>query len=196
MSFFQKIKLFLLIIKVVHSLDLIPCFLNRLLLPSYRPQRSCCQGYVFTRVCDSVHKGGLWQGEPPWQGDPLAGRTPLPRRPPGKETPWQEDPPGREIPWQEDPQQGDSLAGRPPGKETPSRETPWQGDPLARRPPAWRPPPWQGDPPAGRPPGKETPRQGDPPAIWSMSSRYTSYWNAFLFRIISKIECLFASYFL
>ena len=24
----------------------------------YRPQRSCGQGYVFTRVCDSVHGGG------------------------------------------------------------------------------------------------------------------------------------------
>ena len=24
----------------------------------YRPQRSCGQGYVFTRVCDSVHRGG------------------------------------------------------------------------------------------------------------------------------------------
>ena len=24
----------------------------------YRPQRSCGQGYVFTRVCDSAHRGG------------------------------------------------------------------------------------------------------------------------------------------
>ena len=24
----------------------------------YRPQRSCGQGYVFTRVCDSAHGGG------------------------------------------------------------------------------------------------------------------------------------------
>ena len=24
----------------------------------YRPQRSCGQGYVFTRVCDSVHRAG------------------------------------------------------------------------------------------------------------------------------------------
>ena len=48
---------------------------NITLLPSfgggnyYRPQRSCGQGYVFTRVCDSVHReGGL-----------RAGRTPPPR---------------------------------------------------------------------------------------------------------------------
>ena len=30
----------------------------------YRPQRSCGQGYVFTRVCDSVHRGGS-PGRPP-----------------------------------------------------------------------------------------------------------------------------------
>ena len=28
------------------------------ILHIYRPQRSCGQGYVFTRVCDSVHGGG------------------------------------------------------------------------------------------------------------------------------------------
>ena len=37
----------------------------------YRPQRSCGQRYVFTRVCDSVHGGGLWAAPPD-----LAGRTP------------------------------------------------------------------------------------------------------------------------
>ena len=88
----------------------------------YRLQRSCGQGYVFTRVCDSVHGGGLWQGEPP-----QAGRTPLARRPPGKETPRQGEPP-----WQGEP----PPAGRThPGKENPpSKETP-----LARRtpPPAY-----------------------------------------------------------
>ena len=31
----------------------------------YRPQRSCGQGYVFTRVCDSVHGGGLRAGRTP-----------------------------------------------------------------------------------------------------------------------------------
>ena len=54
----------------------------------YRPQRSCGQGYVFTRVCDSVHSGGSPENPPtppgtrqthppPDQGEPpLAGRTP------------------------------------------------------------------------------------------------------------------------
>ena len=31
---------------------------NLLITNYYRPQRSCGQGYVFTRVCDSVHRGG------------------------------------------------------------------------------------------------------------------------------------------
>ena len=50
----------------------------------YRPQRSCGQGYVFTRVCDSVHGGSasVHAGIPPaCQGDPPAKETPLPRRP-------------------------------------------------------------------------------------------------------------------
>ena len=89
---------------------------------------------------------------------------------------------------------GGSLAGRPPlwqgeppSKETPRQgEPPWQGEPPARRPP-WQgeppqqgEPPWQGDPPRQGeppPPGRETPL----PAIRSMSGRYASYWNAFLY---------------
>ena len=94
----------------------------------YRPQRSCGQGYVFTHVYDSVHRGGLQQGEPPpQQGDP--------------------HPPGRENP----------PVGIPPAGRTHL---------LTGRPP------WQGGPPAGRLPL---------PIIWSMSGRYASYWNAFLF---------------
>ena len=73
------------------------------------------------------------------------------------------------------------LAATPPSRENP----PWdQADP-----------PGQGDPPdqAGRPPGpgipprtrhtplgRETPREEDC-SIRSMSGRYASYWNAFLF---------------
>ena len=44
----------------------------------YRPQRSCGQGYVFTRVCDSVHRGSLRAGRTPRQGELLPG----PGRPP------------------------------------------------------------------------------------------------------------------
>ena len=68
------------------------------------PATKLGQGYVFTRVCDSVHRLGgypsMHRGRPPSKADPLA------RRPP-----WQGDPPpwqGRR-PWQ----------GRPPGKAEP-----------------------------------------------------------------------------
>ena len=104
----------------------------------YRPQRSCGQGYVFTRVCDSVHRGGVSPGRhlpPRDQADtpPLdqADTPPRPGRPPGP--------------------------GRPPQ----TRQTP----------------PDQADPPG---PGRPPPREEDC-SIRSMSGRYASYWNAFLF---------------
>ena len=63
----------------------------------YRPQRSCGQGYVFTGVCDSVHRGGL-RRTPPWdQGEPPPGtkeNPPGPGRPPrdqGESPPREED---------------------------------------------------------------------------------------------------------
>ena len=92
----------------------------------YRPQRSCGQGYVFTRVCDSVHRVGVSVQTP------LAGRTP----PGTRQTP----PPG--------------PSSRPPPRD--------QADT----------PPDQADTPPG--PGRH------PPSIRSMSGRYASYWNAFL----------------
>ena len=46
----------------------------------YRPQRSCGQGYVFTRVCDSVHRGGGVSGKPPPPDQ--ADTPPGPGRPP------------------------------------------------------------------------------------------------------------------
>ena len=61
----------------------------------YRPQRSCGQGYVFTHVCDSVHRGGLEAGRNPPRGrrehPPAGGRTPpAGGRPPQtrQTTPW------------------------------------------------------------------------------------------------------------
>ena len=65
----------------------------------YRPQRSCDQGYVFIRVCDSVNGGGLWQGDPPGRETPPSretprqGGTPQQGEPPGRETPRQGEPP-------------------------------------------------------------------------------------------------------
>ena len=126
----------------------------------YRPQRSCGQGFAFTCVCDSVHRGGSpgrenppEQGEPPQtrqippgQGDPLRTReTPRTGRPPR---------PGR-PPWtrQTPPQTGRpptlDQADPPPG---PGRPPPRPGRPPRTR----RPPPGPGRPP----PGKQTPEYG------------------------------------
>ena len=57
----------------------------------YRPQQSCGQGYVFTRVCDSIHRGVSGQGDPPEQTPPgeqtPQSRHPQEQTPPGKHTP-------------------------------------------------------------------------------------------------------------
>ena len=83
---------------------------------NYRPQRSCGQGYVFTRVCDSVNRGGLRRTPPhPRPGRPPRTRqTPLgPGRPPrdqGEPPPDQAHPPGtRHTP---PPDQGEPPPGR------------------------------------------------------------------------------------
>ena len=72
------------------------------------------------------------------------------------------------------------LPRRPPSRRhPPARETP-----LPRRPPT-KETPCQGDPPGRRhPPARETPTEGGPPGIRSMSGRYASYWNAFLFILV------------
>ena len=104
----------------------------------YRPQRSCGQGYVFTRVCDPVHKGesasvhaGILPPVPPEGGMPQ-------RRPPRRRHPSRRrHPPKKETP-----------RSRHPKKETPQKEAPHcQGDPpeggnpLPRRPQRRRHPP-------------------------------------------------------
>ena len=134
----------------------------------YRPQRSCGQGYVFTRVCDSVHGGGL-RRTPPGPGrhhPPGTRQTPPP--PPGtRQTPPLPGP-GRH-PWQ----------GEPPWtKENPpdQADTPPAGrTPRTKKNPS---PPDQADTPTPGP--RRTPREEDC-SIRSISGRYASYWNAFLF---------------
>ena len=78
----------------------------------YRPQRSCGQGYVFTRVRDSVNRGlsaSVHAGIPP---HPPGGRPPHPEA----DTPQKADIPlgsRHHPPWEADP---------PPGKQTPPPE--------------------------------------------------------------------------
>ena len=80
--------------------------------------------------------------------------------------PWAGTPPGRYTPW----------AGTPPGQvHPPGRYTPWAGTPPSRYTL-----PWAGTPPPAMHAG-----------IRSTSGRYTSYWNAFLFKNKSylPIQC-------
>ena len=99
-------------------------------------------------------------------------------------TPWQ----GGTPPDQADP----PNQGEPPG---PGRTPPQQGGtplPEPGRPPTCPPPSDQADTPPDRrtspdqadtPPTRQSPREADS-RIWSMSVRYASYWNAFLFALI------------
>ena len=90
----------------------------------------------------------------------------------------------------------------PPSPQTrypPTRYSPH----LGQVPPGTRYPPRPGTPPRARyspPQTRNTPRtryhppwdQVHPPQIQSMSGRYASYWNAFLFQyILGKSPCLF-----
>ena len=155
-------------------------------------------------VSASVHAG---MPPPPLSRRPPRRRyPPLPRRiphqgdPPTKETSWKEAPP---LP-RRTPHQGDPLPRRPPWKEaptpkggTPAKETPYprKETPQKEAPPAKETPqketPQKEAPPGRRhPPAKETPLPRNeppwkeaPPGIRSMSGRYASYWNAFLFQV-------------
>ena len=123
---------------------------------------------MFLHVSVILLTGGV-SGEPP----PGPRRTPPRTR---QTPPWdQGEPPpgpGRPTPPQD---QGD-----PPG---PGRPTQDQGEPPPR---PGRPPPDQGDPPApGRP---RPPPAGKNSSIWSMSGRYASYWNAFLFYSVIEVK--------
>ena len=96
------------------------------------PQRSC-EGYVFTPVCHSVHKGGVclsacWdtprkEAPPPGRKPSREGSTLLGRKHP----PERKHPPGKEAPnpWEGSTPRKEAL----PGKETPPREgsTAWKG---------------------------------------------------------------------
>ena len=71
---------------------------------------------------------------------------------------------------------------RPSKKESPPRRrTPEEGEPPSPSPKKENPP-RRRTPPEGEPPKKENPprRRTPPESRRSMSSRYASYWNAFL----------------
>ena len=111
---------------------------SHLFSDNYWPQRSCGQGYVFTHVCDSVHRGGLWAGPPrtrqipPWQGEPPGlGRHPPPPGP-GRHQP----PQTRQTPHSPWTRQTPPRPGRHPprpGRHPPDQADKWQGEPPQTR---------------------------------------------------------------
>ena len=136
---------------------------------NYRP-RSCGRGNIFTPVCHSVHRGGEVSASvhagiphtPPWTRHP-----PGTRHLPGPDTPWTRHPPGPDTPRPD-----------PPGTRPPPAQFFWGGGIFF---------------------GIFLfgffvwiffciPREADS-GIWSTSSRYASYWNAFLFGIIFAENC-------
>ena len=136
----------------------------------YRPKRSCGQGYVFTRVRDSVHRGlsvSVHAGIPP----PTRSRHPQSRHPLGADTPRADTPLGADTP----------LSRQPPDQipTTPRSDTPLEQTPSGSRHPPEQTPPGANTPMEQTPPGADTPQKADS-SIRSMSGRYASYWNAFL----------------
>ena len=104
-----------------------------------------------------------------WDTTPLWEQTPPPRAdtPTEQKPPWEQTPPptSRRHPW--------PGAHTPRGAHTPPEQTPPQAD----TPPGSRPPP----PPSEAGSG-----------ILSMSGRYASYWNAFLFKFAEMSHELIA----
>ena len=119
---------------------------------SLPPATKLGQGYIFTGVCDSVHRGGLPQ-------------CILGYHPPDQAPPWEQTPPGA------DPLGADTHPH--PGADTPQEQTPQGADtPRADTPQEQTPPsPWSRHPPRHRACWE----------IWSTRGRYASYWNAILF---------------
>ena len=123
----------------------------------YRPQRSCGQGNIFTPVI-LFTAGGVCLSAC-WD-TPLGADTPQEQTLPREQTP-----PGSRTPWSRHPPQEQTPPGsrHPPGADPPGPDTP---------PPIWE---------------QTLPRNRPPPGIRSMSGRYASYWNAFLFDIFFHV---------
>ena len=107
---------------------------------------------------------------------PLGADTP-PGADPQSRPPWDQTPPGADTPREDTP-----PSCRRPRADDPLRaDTPW-----SRHPPSWEltPPPLSRHQPEQTPPWEQTPphKKADS-SIRSMSGRYASYWNAFLFLI-------------
>ena len=125
LSFAQRTKVSILTFSVeTGRTQVLTTLAMTLSLPiNYRPQQSCGQGYVFTRVCDSVHRGVSGQTRKRKLAGKLAGRTPPPHWDQAdtpqtiRTPPWdQADPPGPGRhppgPGRHPPDQADTPPGR------------------------------------------------------------------------------------
>ena len=143
----------------------------------YWPQRSCGQGNIFTPVCHSVHRGEGVCLSACWDSTPQSRHTTPEQTPPSRHPP---------PPWADTPQ-----SRHPPGADTPQAQT----LPGGRHTPQSRHPPGADTSWSRHPPGADTPQEQTPPweadsGIRSMSGRYASYWNAFLFGKIFAKNCM------
>ena len=141
------------------------CFMCTASLP---PATKLGQGYVFTGMCDSVHRGGCLpqcmlgyhtprsrhppEADTPWRQTPPRADTPQKQNPPGADTPQKQNPPGGRHPLEQTPQGADTILGAPPSEQThtplpeqtpPGADTtPLEADthPLEQTPPEQTPP--------------------------------------------------------
>ena len=143
-----------------------PFSVGIILLP---PATKLGQGYVFTGVCDSVHRGGLPQCMLGYHPTPLKSRCPpRGRHPPGVDTPQEQTPLGADT-YQEQTPPG---SRHPPEADTPQEQTPPRVDIPQPPPGADNPHPREQTPPRSRPPGSSLglcPRGSSPLIITSPS---------------------------
>ena len=97
----------------------------------YRPQQSCGQGYVFTRVCDSVHSGGGVLPQCMLECHSPGSRPPEQTPPPEADTPWEQTPPRSRHPPEQTPRSRHlpPRADTPPGSRHPSPPSPGADNP-------------------------------------------------------------------
>ena len=141
---------------------------------------------MFLQVCVCPQGGGClpqcmlgchnpprWRTPPGWRA-PLDGEPPrMENLPPRWRTPPDGEPPRMEnTPRMENPPDGEP----PPWMENPPTPPEW------RTPPDGEPPQLENPPGMENPPGWRTPPEADS-SIRTTSSRYASYWNAFLLTI-------------
>ena len=113
------------------------------------PATKLGQGYVFTGVCDSAHRGDVclsacWDTTNPQEAVTLLEQTtPRSRQHPREQTPWELTPPGADTPLGVDthPRSWHPLEQTPPQQTHAQSRHPWSRPPRSRHPLQQTPPP-------------------------------------------------------